>query len=527
MPAWMRYRATIVGLSRRFRTRRAYNTGSRTSSGPPIAEGARAMALGTQPHGKMLDYEQYIDHQLSRTRAQIKTTDILIAALILATAALGVLFVEVVLDHAFGLPVWLRRIVLFGGMGGAAGLRRPCGSPGRSLSRVNGFYAAKTIEDADPAFKNSLINYLDLRKHRDEIPRRALAAIEAKAVGDLTRVEIDAVVNQRRLIQTGLRPVRRDRGGLLPTTRRSRPRASSTRPSGPSWPTWSGRPTPGSYAIKPGDDPELIAGGGRHERAVLGRDPRASGPPRSTLHYSVDGGKFYLAAGIRPGPEPLRPLADHPPERPAGHRLLHHRRRRRVAPLPRQGPPRADGHRRCRSTTSSPPTPARPTATGVEGGAVEAIEGTDVTVHARTNQPAQVGLPRLRQGATSPAMDVSRRRPTTQELVGRFRVESDGLVHDQVPDDRRPDEPRPGRLRHPRDQGQPRRRSASSPPAPGSSCRATARSRSDRGRRRLRRQGAQPDRPQGTEPLVSQGPAGEQDARPRSSPGPRSSTWPG
>src|SRR4051812_3526479 len=159
------------------------------------------MALGTQTHGKMLDYEQFIDHQLSRTQAKIKSTDILIASLTLATAALGVLFIEVVLDHAFGLPVWIRRIVLYAGMGGAAiyaGLRiaRPL------LGRVNGFYAAKTIEDADPAFKNSLISYLDLRKHRDELPKRALRAIEAKAVGDLTRIEIESVVNQRRVLHT-------------------------------------------------------------------------------------------------------------------------------------------------------------------------------------------------------------------------------------------------------------------------------------------------------------------------------------
>src|SRR5258708_24332036 len=32
------------------------------------------MALSTQPQGKLLDYEQYIDHQLSRTRRDRKST---------------------------------------------------------------------------------------------------------------------------------------------------------------------------------------------------------------------------------------------------------------------------------------------------------------------------------------------------------------------------------------------------------------------------------------------------------------------
>ena len=70
------------------------------------------MALGTQQpptHGKMLDYEQFIDHQLGRTQAKIKANDVLVATLTLMTATLAVLFLEVVLDHAVGLPVWVRR----------------------------------------------------------------------------------------------------------------------------------------------------------------------------------------------------------------------------------------------------------------------------------------------------------------------------------------------------------------------------------------------------------------------------------
>src|SRR4051812_50104423 len=78
------------------------------------------MALSTQPQGKLLDYEQYIDHQLARTRARIKLTDVMTACLILIVAALGVLFLEVVLDHSIGLPLWCRRIVLFLGLSGGA-----------------------------------------------------------------------------------------------------------------------------------------------------------------------------------------------------------------------------------------------------------------------------------------------------------------------------------------------------------------------------------------------------------------------
>ena len=37
---------------------------------------------------------------------------------ILATTALTVLFLEVILDHAFGLPVWVRRTVLWSSLTG-------------------------------------------------------------------------------------------------------------------------------------------------------------------------------------------------------------------------------------------------------------------------------------------------------------------------------------------------------------------------------------------------------------------------
>ena len=83
------------------------------------------MTLGTQtqPYGKLLDYEQFIDHQLGRTRARIKFIDIMTAGLTLLVGFLGVLFLEVVLDHIVGLPL------LFGGSSWPRGSRRRARSP--------------------------------------------------------------------------------------------------------------------------------------------------------------------------------------------------------------------------------------------------------------------------------------------------------------------------------------------------------------------------------------------------------------
>src|SRR4051812_13314361 len=241
------------------------------------------MASSTQPYGKMLDYEQYIDHQLGRTRARIKMTDILTASLLLVAAAIAVLFVEVVLDHTVGLPLWLRRTVLVLGVaaGGAFAALR-IAYP--LIRRVNGFYAARTIEEADSSFKNSLINYLDL-KRRGELSKAAMAAIEAKAVNDLTQVEIDTVVNQRRLMQVlytfsaivvifclyaAVTPK-----SILDSTRRAL-LADVVRPT-------NTRLT----SIKPGDDPELstvVAGSHVLFSVDVSQGVR---PDRVRLHYSV------------------------------------------------------------------------------------------------------------------------------------------------------------------------------------------------------------------------------------------------
>ena len=63
--------------------------------------------------------------------------------------------------------------------------------------------------------------------------------------------------------------------------------------------------------------------------------------------------------------------------------------------------------------------------TNVEGGTVEAIVGTTVTVHARTNMPAQIATVNLNMASEAPApMDISSSDPTV--LTGKFNVKENG-----------------------------------------------------------------------------------------------------
>jgi hypothetical protein len=376
------------------------------------------MALGTQTHGKMLDYEQFIDHQLARTQSKIKTTDILIGCLTLATAFIAVLFLEIVLDHAVGLPIWARQVILLSGIVGAAvysGYRiaRPL------LRRVNGFYAAKTIEDADPHFKNSLINYLDLRKHRDVLPRRVLRAIEAKAVGDLTKVEIDTVVNQKRLLYTwyalmGVIMVVFVYYGFAPKSVLDSAKraflADVVRPTNTRL-----------DSIKPGDDRELsqvVAG----THVPFSVEAKGVIPEKVTLHYSIDGGQFYLTQDFAPGKYNYEPWQTQ--LRNAQQSIEYfitggdaESRHYRVKVLPA---PMVTG---VKLDFEFPKYTGVAPRLGVDGGAVDAIEKTIITVHATTNQP--VGSAQIDMGKQGVLpMDVDSKEPTS--LLGKFQVELDG-----------------------------------------------------------------------------------------------------
>ncbi len=377
------------------------------------------MTLGTQsqPHGKLLDYEQFIDHQLNRTRARIKFTDIATACLILAAGFLAVLFLEVVLDHVVGLPLLLRRIVLAGGLSTAAAfsalrIAMPL------LRRVNGLYAARTIEDADPAFKNSLINYLELRRYRAHMPKAVMATLESRAVTDLTHVEVDHVVNQQRLLRAvyviaGLLVIFSlyimfSPKSIYESTRRAFLADVS-------------RPTNTQFVnIKPGDDPDLsqvVAG----DHVTFSVHVEGVRPSTVLLHYSVDGGKFFALRDYAPGQmyDPWQVTLTNVQQSMdyyvTGGDAESSRFHLEVLPAPTITSIAVD--------LDFPKYTNVPRRTAVEGGNVEAIEGTKVTVYAKTNMPASLATLDIANDQAA-SMTVAADDPTA--LTGGFLVTKSG-----------------------------------------------------------------------------------------------------
>ena len=69
------------------------------------------------------------------------------------------------------------------------------------MGRVNPIYAADCIERSQPTLKNSLINFLLLRRSRAPMAKVVYEAIEQRAATDLSQVEVGSSVDRTRLIR--------------------------------------------------------------------------------------------------------------------------------------------------------------------------------------------------------------------------------------------------------------------------------------------------------------------------------------
>ena len=116
-------------------------------------------------------YENLIDNRLGQTRRHVKWVDVADGAIRLAIGVLAYLLLAVLIDQRLvsgGLGVWGRMLLWLGlWLGGGIYFVRRLLPP--LLHRVNPIYAAATIEKSEPTLKNSLINFLLLRSHRQEV----------------------------------------------------------------------------------------------------------------------------------------------------------------------------------------------------------------------------------------------------------------------------------------------------------------------------------------------------------------------
>jgi hypothetical protein len=157
------------------------------------------------PEPPPTQYEDLIDNRLRQTRRQVKGVDLAGGVITLAIGLLVYLLAAAVIDHwlvAGGLGYW-GRLLLWAGLfgGGGAYFVRFLLPP--LAHRINPIFAAATIEQSQPSLKNSIVNFLLLRGHRQEVAPVVYQAMEYRAAADLSRVRVEVAVDRTHVIRLG------------------------------------------------------------------------------------------------------------------------------------------------------------------------------------------------------------------------------------------------------------------------------------------------------------------------------------
>ena len=158
---------------------------------------------GSSNSSRYLDFDEYVDLKLQKTRSTIKMTDILVALAGVAAMFLGYLLVFVVCDQwlvpgGFGIGLrWTLLSTLL--VLTAAWLVWKVGMP--YLRSVNRLYAANEIEKADPDLKSNLLNLIDLRASGRDVDPSILRALEKNAAMGLQRVDVAQAIDHRPLMR--------------------------------------------------------------------------------------------------------------------------------------------------------------------------------------------------------------------------------------------------------------------------------------------------------------------------------------
>jgi hypothetical protein len=148
-------------------------------------------------------YERYIETQLRRARRQVRAVDLASNLLALTAVLFGYVLVLLVADHWLvpgGLPAWIRLLVWLAAVGGGAAWTAVCVWP-LLVRSINPVFAARTIERSEPGLKNTLVNFLLLRRRPESLPPQIFRAVGEQAAERLAVVPIETVVDRSRVIR--------------------------------------------------------------------------------------------------------------------------------------------------------------------------------------------------------------------------------------------------------------------------------------------------------------------------------------
>ena len=148
----------------------------------------------------------YIEDQLERTSSEVRLIELSISVLTLCVATLSYLLVLGILEHWFiagGLSTVTRTLLLIGLVASLIFYARRRLFPYLRY-RISLAYAAHTIEQSEPRLKNSLLNFLFLRRQKKGVSHVVLRGLEQQAATGLSRVSADLSVERKRLTHLGI-----------------------------------------------------------------------------------------------------------------------------------------------------------------------------------------------------------------------------------------------------------------------------------------------------------------------------------
>lgn len=150
-----------------------------------------------------VEFDEYIDFQLQKTRQSMKVTDIATAVCGISVAVLAYLLVFAVCDHwlipgGFG---YFWRVALLAGLVVGTCLWVGIRVVMPSLRRINQLYAAKAIEGVSPELQSNLINWVDLRHAGREVSPLILRSIEKRAAVSLSHADVEEAVDRQTLLK--------------------------------------------------------------------------------------------------------------------------------------------------------------------------------------------------------------------------------------------------------------------------------------------------------------------------------------
>ncbi|MGB9626628.1 MAG: DUF4175 family protein, partial [Phycisphaerae bacterium] len=141
---------------------------------------------------------------LRQTQSRLTRVSLLASACVLLAATGLFVLGFVVADHFLdgGVPLRTRSVLLtLYLIGAAADVVVTIGLP--AARRISNLYAARLLERAHPTFHNSLVNAIQLEKHR-ELPGSIRSALLARAAMDATHADVRRAVVSDRLRRAGI-----------------------------------------------------------------------------------------------------------------------------------------------------------------------------------------------------------------------------------------------------------------------------------------------------------------------------------